>query len=993
MLQRQGISMGMDAGLVAANDIVAEVGQRFLELETEEDAKLQIIVRIMTEALGWPHGSMLAERAHETGYSDLIFRDGDRNALLIEAKRLGRLEVSVADKSKHRTVKLSSPALKKCKDAIEQAAGYAGPSGLPVAVVTDGVNWIIFKPHVSGEHYYDKEGFIFPSLEAVLVSFNVFYELISYESTQKKLYNILFDEIHNPRILLKDPLKAAFPESSIIREQKSQLAFDLDKVFDTFFSRMTGENDPVMLVECFVETRESRIADFTLEKMTAQVLGNIDPSNQDIGQQLSRLIGAAVDEEEGENIFIVGPTGAGKSTFLTRFFQKTLSSEVRDRVVPLRLNFLSASGSVDTVQLWMTNDLIRQIEADIYPDGSPTWEQLRGLYWGEYHRRSRGVDAKLYSQDKDAFQRKFSEYMDNQVETDREGYLRRLLTDLVSNRKKLPVLILDNSDEFGMPFKEAIFQFSQSLRRHVKHCMVIMPLTDKSTWLFSKSEMFNIYRSKSFFLPTPAPREVFRKRIDYLRAKIEVNDTAAGSKIYLAGKGIRVSIPNLERFAEVLEQHFVNEDYISRIIGEMVNYNIRAALGLARRIMTSAVLGIESVLSAYAANGQRPITRKKFLNALLKGDHNMYRSGDIPEIVNLFQADDRIAHSPLLAVRILALLRAADNAARDVDGRHLSVGSIQNYFEVCGCAEVAIDTQIKYLTDNKLIERFDPSSSELTIDQKLAITHAGRAHLHLAMNEHVYFEQMALTTGLTSQDDADLIRAAFQGRDRLDIRFATVRSAFARYLMREDAKQMSIPSGSTQFLIQKSVEKDVEAFITIHEIAASDPEMGEEAFESAEDSTMKTVENTSVTLDWFSYRKGYGFADCAEVEGQVFIHADALRSSGIVSLRDGDILACDIQFTRKGPHVSRIHRVTTRASDVISERCRVIRVFSGRAYGFVRPVHIVNDEQDAFFHFSALHSIDMEEISEGAILDVEINMDPSGRGRQVGRIVKFVSED
>lgn len=985
--------MGMDAGLVAAINIVAEVGQRMPALETEEDAKLQIIVRIMTEALGWPHSSMLAERAHETGYSDLIFRDGERNALLVEAKRLGRLEISVANKSKYRTVKLSSPALKKCKDAIEQAVGYAGPSGLPVAVVTDGVNWIIFKPHVSGEHYYDKEGFIFPSLEAVIANFNIFFDLLSYESTQKKQYNILFDEIHNPRILLKEPLKAALPEGSIIREPKSQLAFDLDKVFDTFFSRMTGENDPDMLIECFVETRESRIADFTLEKMTAQVLGNIDPSNQDIGQQLSRLIGAAVDEEEGENIFIVGPTGAGKSTFLTRFFQKTLSSEVRDRVVPLRLNFLSASGSIDTVQLWMTNDLIRQIEADLYPDGSPTWEQLRGLYWGEYHRRSRGVDAKLYAQDKDAFQRKFSEYMDNQVETDREGYLRRLLTDLVSNRKKLPVLILDNSDEFGMPFKEAIFQFSQSLRRHVKHCMVIMPLTDKSTWLFSKSEMFNIYRSKSFFLPTPAPREVFRKRIDYLRAKIEINNASAGSKTYLAGKGIRVSIPNLERFAEVLEQHFVNEDYISRTLGELANYNIRAALGLARRIMTSAVLGIESVLSAYTANGQRPITRKQFFNALLKGDHSMYHSGDVPEIVNLFQVDDRIAHSPLLAVRILALLRAADNAARDVEGRHLSVGSIQNYFEVCGCAEAAVDTQIKSLTDNRLVERFDPSSSELTIDQKLAITHAGRAHLHLAMNEYVYFEQMALTTGLTSQDDADSIRAAFQGKDRLDIKFATIRSTFARYLMREDAKQISIPSGSAQFIIQKTVEKDVEAFITIHENAEFDPETGEEAADSAGDSPKKMVENAIVTLDWFSYRKGYGFADCSEVEGQVFIHADALRNSGIVSLRDGDILVCDIQFTKKGPLVSRIHGVTTRASDIISERCRVIRVFAGRAYGFVRPVHIVDDEQDAFFHFSALHSIDLEEISEGAILDVEINMDPRGRGRQVGRIVKLVAED
>lgn len=45
-----------------------------------------------------------------------------------------------------------------------------------------------------------------------------------------------------------------------------------------------------MLVDCFVETRESRIADFSLERLTKNVLGNIDPNERDVGAGLTRSI-------------------------------------------------------------------------------------------------------------------------------------------------------------------------------------------------------------------------------------------------------------------------------------------------------------------------------------------------------------------------------------------------------------------------------------------------------------------------------------------------------------------------------------------------------------------------------------------------------------------------------------------------------------------------------------------------------------------------------
>ena len=78
--------------------------------------------------------------------------------------------------------------------------------------------------------------------------------------------------------LLTQELEAPIREDDIKLNLKSSLAFDLDEVFSTFFTNLTGEADEDLLIECFVETKESRIADFSLEKMTARALGNLDPN-------------------------------------------------------------------------------------------------------------------------------------------------------------------------------------------------------------------------------------------------------------------------------------------------------------------------------------------------------------------------------------------------------------------------------------------------------------------------------------------------------------------------------------------------------------------------------------------------------------------------------------------------------------------------------------------------------------------------------------------
>src|SRR5215471_14534942 len=151
-------------------------------------------------------------------------------------------------------------------------------------------------------------------------------------------------------------------------------------------------------------------------------------------------------------------------------------------------------------------------------------------------------------------------------------------------------------------------------------------MTDRSAWSFSKTELFNVYSSKSYFLPTPPPREVFRKQLEWLKEKIRPTGRTHG--LYDAGKSLRVKLESLEAFASAIEDIFVRQDYISNRLGSLANYNIRTTLGLARRVITSSALNIEDLLISYVAGKQGPLLTEKFMRTLILGDYNFYKRGD-----------------------------------------------------------------------------------------------------------------------------------------------------------------------------------------------------------------------------------------------------------------------------------------------------------------------------------------------------------------------------
>lgn len=986
------MSKGVDEAFDAANAIFQEFVEHGDTIVSEEDAKIRIINRILTDSLGWNFEAIRAETRHENGYSDYILLNEDRPAFLVEAKRIGRLGLNTADKSKRKYLKISGPALKGAMPGIDQAFSYSATNGIPVSVVTDGDAWIVFKTFTSGDPFKDKQAIVFPSFGALVDGFEEFYELLSRSAFGKKVYNAVFDKVHNTRLLLTNPLVAPIQENDIKLLPKSALAFDLDAVFRAFFDRLSGDQDDEMLVECFVETRESRIADFSLEKITAGVLGNLDPKLPDIDVELATLIqsnlGAAnqASTESGQTIFIVGPTGAGKTTFLTRFFRKTLSEAVRRQCVMLRVNFLDATGNDDTLHGWITEQLIVGLESLCYEGGSPSWEELRGLYFDEYQKRSRGVDAILYETDKEAFYKKFSEILEREVQQNREDYLRKLLTDVVKNRKKLPIIVVDNTDEFPDRIKQNTFQFAQALRRHANHCLVIFPVTDKSAWSFSKTDIFGIYQSKSFFLPTPSPREVFRKRIDFIQKRANKEQDEELAKSYFAGKGIKVSIPDIRAFAKAIEEIFVEQEYTAKTLGQLTNYNIRRTLRLSQRVVTSSVLKVEDLLKSYITASSVAPDYQKFLHALMKGNYEYFKQSDQHEIFPVFANDPELPRSPLLTLRILSLLHATFEANTEIDKQHLTVQSIVDFFDGIGCNETAVDNSLMTLMEARLIEPYDMSNRSVDTKQKFAITSAGKIHLLLATENYVFFEQMALTTPITNADTAAQIASTIKGTGPYKSRADRVRSAFCRYLMESDAVYINRAVESEQYANQANLISKLQRFdtkgTTPSSVEASLTEAGmpAAAIGFARDGVLGTV-------DWFDTEKGYGFVEIESeeaLEDSIFVHMEQVKEADLEELSEGDTILCDLATGAKGVFVSKVHVIEKHSPDASEETCKVVRIFLDRGYGFASLNH---RGEDAYFRISAFDGVVDQPIQVGDSFTALVVSDRRGRGLEVREVL------
>jgi predicted type IV restriction endonuclease len=80
--------MTSDAAFTALTSIAPEIRDALQNAATEQDTRLQIIDRILTSVLNWPHNQIHTEVHNSRGYADYALDDhNDRHLAVLEAKK------------------------------------------------------------------------------------------------------------------------------------------------------------------------------------------------------------------------------------------------------------------------------------------------------------------------------------------------------------------------------------------------------------------------------------------------------------------------------------------------------------------------------------------------------------------------------------------------------------------------------------------------------------------------------------------------------------------------------------------------------------------------------------------------------------------------------------------------------------------------------------------------------------------------------------------
>ena len=741
----------------------------------------------------WPHDAIFTEPPTESGFIDyLVQASSGRNLFVIEAKKAGLLTPET--KSDHKmTIALDGPVAKPMKAGIRQALAYAGEKGVPTAVLTDGFTWLFFRAsRTDGRPPLSGKGILFPSWKSVVEYFVPFSELISPQAVLDRRHLAHINDAEGYTVSEAEQQYTVYPPNEAKMRARGPLASDASELFSQFFSRLSNEQDKEMLRDCFVETSESHKADLELEKIIQNVLNNVAFIATDQGGALQDQMERAMATQRAETVLLIGNKGSGKSTFIDRFFGSILPQPLRKKCLLPRVDLAESTGSPSTAIEWCILQLRNALEKGTASGETPSYDELQGIFFNEYQRMSTGPLKHLYDSDRKAFKIEFGRHVESRRETHPDEYVRLLLARAAKGHNLLPCLVFDNTDQFPLEIQDQVYQLAHSLESAAP-IFNIVPITDRSVWRLSKAGALQSYTSRSFYLPVPDAKQIISRRVTFIKKKLQGEIPA--TEAYFSKRGFRAQVNDIRMMADTVEKVFVDNDYVTGLIGRLGNFDIRRMLKLAERIFVSPELKIDDIIRSTFGGPNVTADRLRTHRALMKGEYDRFSEAENDFVTNLFVTDQTKPGSPLLPYYCLWILRQKLNASKagESDDRHWLTDDLCSYFDQCGVPEDITLRTLRRIYKRGLIETLDPNSEDVELSDRVAIKESGIAHLELALSSPVYIEQTALVTGLSDQPVRDEIKKlTIQPNAQ---KFTEIRDIFLRYLLKIDAARLDIPPG------------------------------------------------------------------------------------------------------------------------------------------------------------------------------------------------------
>jgi hypothetical protein len=533
-------------------------------------------------------------------------------------------------------------------------------------------------------------------------------------------------------------------------QQDEQFYSELKRAMTAAFTNVG--DDAAALEACFVESRQSRDADSQLARIENELQETVADAakyppfaEQQIKDQPGRDDAALPDADalrgKGCIARILGARSAGKTWFLRRFYETQLPRPLRKKAAVVWIDAEAFEPfDPDRVSL----HALEQLRDQLFGAGGPEWTQLISIYASEWRAwlRPQGVAPNEAPQE---LRREFARTIDANEKRDPSRALYKHADFAVRNRGQLPCFVVDNAD--GLDHARRAADWVVATHKN-SFALTTLAVDDDTLWrLRSRGEEDYVSRQspEQFWLPRPKVKEVIENRCRYLSTSLRQAAPDGATLSTRVGFHRQYTwTVDVEKLAAVVSAVLLEDQEISRWIGEICNYDIRQVLDLCKEIVLSPRVKATELLKGQTTG---KFDRRRVMKAIISPKNEQYQNRSEDRVTNIFGfwlGDDWAPLLPFRALAYLSHLQDGDKARGEPFPGFAPVSDLLTWFtRDLGTPRKLVVAMLDRLRSQELIELDNPSRAAIDgTNVRAQITSRGRLHLEWA-RDITYARMMA----------------------------------------------------------------------------------------------------------------------------------------------------------------------------------------------------------------------------------------------------------
>lgn len=747
---------GIDRGHTSLRQLKDVYAKLELSNANEAETRAKVIEALLKGVLYWLEEDIeREERAIDDGktkFVDYVLRTAS-TAIVIEAKRAGGAFVLPNNRQSGKLGGWLSKG--EIGNAIRQTRDYCIRKSIPFGVVTNGAAWIVFPAvRTDGVPFADSQARVFRSIDDIDERFVEFWELLSRQRvTEGNLESEMVgppDERFSRRALtvLKEPG---------FRLGRNALFDHIESAVHSSFSDEALLTNREALRLCYVKTSDRTKFDNRIKMYLSDVRPPLERPSIRVGSRKNRKQAekAIVDPPSSAQRFILvlGPVGAGKSTFISYTREVSARDQIDKKLLWLYIDFKKATVS-DAPREFIYGELLRLIEDD-KTFGMGEWEHtIRPAYRKQVDALSRGALQPIKRNDPVEFERRVSDMIAKEREAVRP-YVEKILQRVLERTPGY--LIIDNVDQ--LPTDQAqsnTFMEAQAIARRIG-INVIMSLRDATYLRHRTSPAFDAFQVETLFVEPPSVLPVLSRRCAYAKTIL-----AGKSARIKTEQGFTVDVDDLSVFFDIVS-HSLFSGSSGYMFEVLAAGDIRRGIQLAREFLASGHTSADKALQCYLSGEDYSFPPHEVFKGTVLGQRKFYREEE-SLLPNLF--DSKLKQRTLGLLRLTIVGSLVEAAAVD-SFEGIALREMVDQFYKIGVSAQDVKTCVVDLVNTRILKTanaLDVADDSALLPTRLAgylLTAAGSSFSYLEMcaldawilDEHHFESLRDLTTRIESRGD------------------------------------------------------------------------------------------------------------------------------------------------------------------------------------------------------------------------------------------------